>query len=257
MSKLKHSFIQFYMDDWKAGTMTLTRPLRSVYFDVCLHGWDKRRPMTVGEQKLIFADLGQEWRAMVDVLVDGGTIERDEAGAIFSARAVFEGEKSFDAWEAKSRGGKGKNQHSSKSVGTLLQDSSKRVEAEQEQDQDQYKEGEANASPKKAAGPISAPIVQMIVDKWNAVAKPAKLSLMLKLTEERSKRLRSRVSEHGAQAIIEAIDTIPTSPFLMGGGKQGWKMNFDSLLQPETCAKLIEGFYHNEGDGEQSAWLTN
>ena len=252
MSIGRHSYVAFYTSDWLAGTARMPRLVKSVYHDICLYNWDKNRAAPSGEIMLMVSDLENGSR-IIDALVENGTLVRNDDGSVYSPRALLEAEKAFDLWQKKSRGGKSL----AKTVSGEIEESSKSAPAEPSPEPEPFKEGEANASPKKAAGPIPAPIVQMIVDKWNAVAKPAKLSLMLKLTEERSKRLRSRVGEHGAQAIIEAIDTIPTSPFLMGGGKQGWKMNFDSLLQPEMCAKLIEGFYHNEGDGEQSAWLTN
>ena len=78
------------------------------------------------------------------------------------------------------------------------------------------------------------------------------LRQVVKITDERRGRLKARVEEHGVEKIIEAIKTIPNFPFLLGNGPRGWKANFDWLLQPKSCVKLIEGGYE-EGEGG-SAW---
>ncbi len=94
----------------------------------------------------------------------------------------------------------------------------------------------------------------MIQETWNDMARSNDLSPIVKLTDARIASLRARCDEHGENEIMAAIKTIPASPFLMGEGSRAWKANFDWLLQPESCAKLIEGTYHNEGRGKGSAW---
>lgn len=86
------------------------------------------------------------------------------------------------------------------------------------------------------------------------MARTNGLKQIVKMTDERRKRLNARIAEHGVDAVIAAIRTIPESPFLMGGGDRGWKANFDWLLSPKYCVKLIEGGYHGDGTGRQSGW---
>lgn len=88
------------------------------------------------------------------------------------------------------------------------------------------------------------------------MAKRNGLAQVKVMTAERQKRLNARIVEHGAAAIIEGINSIPEYPFLMGEGERGWKANFDWLLQPQSCAKLLEGGYE-KGDGGGSAWTAN
>jgi hypothetical protein len=249
----RHSYIQFYPSDWLAGVGHLPRPVRSIYFDICLYTWDKVRPVPATTLKVMCSDV-DNGLAMVDFLVEEGKLLRDESGAVHSPRAMAEAQRSFDAWEAKSIGGRGgratvkeeSSEHSS-------QDSSKHLpiepepEPEPEPDRKVRKEEDSSIS-QLELNDETAPL--LIVQAWNTMAKGCKLSQAVRLTEERSKRLKARIEEHGAEAILGGIKVIPDSPFLIGKGDRGWKANFDWLLKPEACAKLVEGTYHNEGEGE-------
>ena len=239
MSKSKrgrHSYVRFFMDDWAGGTQRMSRIIRAVYFDVCLYNWDKAVPMPEAEVMLTFSDLGSQGDDIIAALIAAGKLQRDARG-VFSPRAIAEAEYAIGQWAARSRGGQGR---AGKSDEGEQQDSSN-SDGEEKPEEEQ-------------APPVKRTFnSQSVVDAWNAFAKQAGLAQIKSLTTERRKRLNARLEEHGEEAIIEAIPTIADSKFLMGGGDRGWKANFDWLIRPEACAKLIEGAYV-EGAGKESAW---
>jgi hypothetical protein len=81
------------------------------------------------------------------------------------------------------------------------------------------------------------------VERWNAMAARTGLATAKSLTPERRKRLRARLAEHGPDAFTEAIAAIERSSFCRGDGRDGWRADFDFLLQASSFTKLIEGSY--------------
>lgn len=246
MSVGRHSYVAFYPSDWSAGTARLTRLVKSVYHDICLYNWDKNRAAPKGEIKLMLSDLsnGQE---ILEALVDAGTLHRNDDGSVFSPRALAEAEKAFQLWAKKSAGGKSHSKTVGKTHSTQPVDSS--IEPKLEPSP------EPEPSPESPEGDKEQSVlVREIGEAWNAMAKDCKLSLIAKMTDERARRLKARISEHGGDNVLTAIQSIPDSPFLLGQNERGWKANFDWLMAPNYCAKLIEGGYHNRGTGKGSAW---
>jgi hypothetical protein len=252
----RHVYVPFYMSDWLAGTSRMTRLVRSVYFDICLYNWDKMQPVPDAELMLMLADIAPQGDDIVSALIGSGKLKRDERG-VYQHRALAEAEKAFDLWFRKSQGGKTRT-GGGKPAGGEHQDSSEsRGENRAEQNRAEQKEdGESDDSHGGEAPPNARRTYdsQSVINAWNEMAQAAGLTQMKKLTEERRKRLRARIEEHGEPALIEGINLIPSSPFLMGGGERGWKANFDWMLRPEQCAKLIEGAFHNGGEGRPSGW---
>lgn len=263
MSKQKHSYVPFYIDDWRAGTGDMPRLMWSVYFQVCMYNWDKVEPVPESRLMIMTSDLpGEQTDSIISHLVSDGTLIRDARG-VYSERAIHEGQKSRKAWEAKSRGGR--HSPTDKKHGTKPEATSEASSADSDSDSDlPRKEGGSNEPPKKAAAAGNGLSVQageeMVPAAWNAMAARCKLSPITKMTDERVKRLRERIREHGVNAILAAIESIPDSWFLLGGGERGWKADFDWLVRPEgkkpqPLLQLIEGHWHNEGEGRRNAWL--
>ena len=86
-------------------------------------------------------------------------------------------------------------------------------------------------------------VIDASVDLWNAMAKRTGLAVVKSLTDERRKRLRARITEHGPDAFTEAIAAVERSGFCLGDSRDGWRANFDFLLQASSFTKLIEGSY--------------
>lgn len=280
----KHSYVPFYMDDWQGGTAGMTRMIKSVYFDICLFNWDKCKPMTPAHYTLITQDLQEMGPAIAQLLVDTDKIVLDPERGYYSPRALAVGLQAFEVWSAKSAGGKkggsarrGEDTQSSPSSTPLgdIDDTSNiqpsmAKESDHNQNQNQNhlvntdvltvrdsekakntdSEEDENALAKiKAAQAKSAELTvgsMRVVEAWNTMSAMNGLPNVAKITEGRMKKLRSRVGDYGADAIIEAIGKVPNVPFLMGTGSRGWKASLDFILRPDTVTKIQEGQYHGE-----------
>lgn len=261
----RHSYVQFYMNDWLAGTARMTRTVKSIYFDICVFNWDKAAPVPPAELMLMVADLDpQQAETIINALLATGQLVEDDRG-IYSPRAMAEAERSFAAWRAKSEGGK-------KSVPGKPKDTSEDSSIEPEPEPDRKEKGadapQKKARPKKPkpakpegakppaeSPPIPREALAMVPTLWNEIAAANGLSSIQRMTDARATALKARAQEHGVNAILDAMRTIPQSRFLLGRTSDGWKANFDWLLQPSSMQKLIEGFYHNSGAGKGSAWV--
>lgn len=81
---------------------------------------------------------------------------------------------------------------------------------------------------------------------FNEMAKATGLPIVQRLTEPRSKQLKSRLAECGGlDGWQNAIEKVRDSPFLRGENNQGWKADFDFVLQAKSFTKILEGSYDN------------
>lgn len=71
---------------------------------------------------------------------------------------------------------------------------------------------------------------------------------------KRSINLRARLREYGADKIIEAIERIKTSDFLIGKNTKGWMITFDWFVLPSNFPKVLEGNYNRNGGGNHGAY---
>ena len=81
-----------------------------------------------------------------------------------------------------------------------------------------------------------------IVEAWNGIG----LAEVRTLSKSRKDKIRLRVKELGADKIVEAIERIPNSKFLMGENRQGWRCSFDWLFTNDSnIVKVLEGNYED------------
>lgn len=99
---------------------------------------------------------------------------------------------------------------------------------------------------------------QDIINLWSKKCGD-KLSRVVKLTESRKRKIRSRLDEFGSQeewmSTIEVLfDKVAASDFLCGESDKGWRASFDWLFENEkNWVKVIEGNYDNRTkDNERS-----
>ena len=85
--------------------------------------------------------------------------------------------------------------------------------------------------------------VQKAFDNWNTAAMEFGLPRAGKLTEDRRRKLRQRLKEHGIEGWDRALANIENTPFLRGDNDRGWQADLDFLLQPKSLNKVIEGGY--------------
>lgn len=282
----KHSYVPFYFDKWMGGTAGMNRVMWSVYFQVCLYNWDKCRPVPLAYMEIVTADLEGIGLKVVQKLIDMEKIALSEDGqSVYSEKALEEGLKALDLFTKKSRGGqssapvksakKVKEIDTSKTLPTEKQESSidkNRLDKIREEDKSSSKKGGANEN-----SPPTPPFVEddleeleaikriqaakvkrkeinaglkRICDAWNAMAATCGLPQIEKLTDSRKGHLESRLAEHGADKIIAGIATVPKSKFLLGQNDRKWRADFDWLVRPDRCAKLIEGGYLDDAEAK-------
>ena len=83
--------------------------------------------------------------------------------------------------------------------------------------------------------------VRRIVEEWNKVGVNPVMKVTLDST--RGKMLRARMKEYGVDKVIEAINRISSSPFLMGSNDRGWQITFEWFVKPNNFIKVLEGNY--------------
>lgn len=84
--------------------------------------------------------------------------------------------------------------------------------------------------------------VQRVVEAWNAIDGIPKVQ-KLSPDSKRSRSLGARIKEYGVDKILEAIESIPNSSFLMGKTKKQFKLTFDWFVKPNNFPKVLEGNY--------------
>jgi hypothetical protein len=95
--------------------------------------------------------------------------------------------------------------------------------------------------------------VVIVAEHWNKLALRNGWSQISRMTDRRKELLSARVAEHTAGKLLDALNTIPQSDYLMG--RTDHKVSspaFDWVFGEETCAKLVEGFYSRSPAAAQS-----
>lgn len=113
------------------------------------------------------------------------------------------------------------------------------------------KEKELEKELEKETDDYTAPCVavcradaQRVVDAWNSLG----LSRVTKIVpnKDRDRLLKARVKEYGVDLILQAIEKIRTSDFLLGKNKNGWAITFDWFIRPNNFPKVLDGNYDNK-----------
>lgn len=103
--------------------------------------------------------------------------------------------------------------------------------------------------------PIAPPCAEEengAVTAWNVMAAETGLPRVQHMTEQRRVKLRQRLKDCGGLVgWSAALDRIRGSPFLLGQNKDGWRADFDFVLQSKSFTKLMEGAYDGrKGTGD-------
>lgn len=121
-------------------------------------------------------------------------------------------------------------------------------------------DGEADAlrmpeEPKGPPAPPKKPVerkpsdVERVLTAWNSIKKIRPVRNILP-GKNRDIMLRARIRENGVDVVLEAIENIKKSPFLLGDNKKGWQITFDWFVRPNNFPKVLEGNYINEDVAE-------
>lgn len=87
----------------------------------------------------------------------------------------------------------------------------------------------------------------LIVSKYNLIAKECKLTSIYKLSDKRRIKLKARLDEIGEDELLKALDKIKESSFLKGNNDRNWKISFDWLINNDNnMIKLLEDKYKDD-----------
>jgi uncharacterized protein YdaU (DUF1376 family) len=89
------------------------------------------------------------------------------------------------------------------------------------------------------------PPVSEALKAYAALAERTGLPKVEKLTDQRRKKLRSILAEHGIETWRRALAMVEASNHCLGRNDRGWTASLDFLLQPSSFVKVIEGNYAN------------
>jgi hypothetical protein len=110
----------------------------------------------------------------------------------------------------------------------------------------------ASGKPSRTINTEAKASSQRVVDRYNQVADKLKLPKVRVLDASRRQQLRLRMNTVGEAGMMEALDALEASSFLKGEGRtNGWRPDFDFLLQPQSLRRLIEGFYGQDAKPER------
>lgn len=85
--------------------------------------------------------------------------------------------------------------------------------------------------------------VQRVIDAWNSLG----LQTIKKIVpgSDRDKWLKKRIRDYGIDDVLDAIEKVRQSSFLMGNNKNGWQATFDWFIRPNNFPKVLSGNYDN------------
>ena len=94
--------------------------------------------------------------------------------------------------------------------------------------------------------------IQQIIDAWNEL--PVTHISRIGSGTKRERMLRARLGEYGIDAVLEAINLVSQSPFLLGRVTD-FVITFDWFVKPNNFIKVYEGNYSNrQKPDETSRW---
>lgn len=97
----------------------------------------------------------------------------------------------------------------------------------------------------KAASTATPSLVDQAFEYFCQTMQGSNISIPRKLTADRRRNLKARISEHGEQVVAEAMRKLRDSDFCNGSNDRGWTADLDFLCQPKSFNRLIEGGYDN------------
>ena len=86
--------------------------------------------------------------------------------------------------------------------------------------------------------------VRQVVEAWNSLG----VQLLRKVppsTTKTGQMLRARIREYGIGSVLEAVEMVRASDFLMGRTNSDWLITFDWFVRPNNFQKVVNGNYNN------------
>lgn len=92
--------------------------------------------------------------------------------------------------------------------------------------------------------------VRQVVEAWNALGIQ-NIKKVPPSTTKTGQMLRARIKEYGIGSVLEAIEMVKASDFLMGNNSKGWTPTLDWFSRPNNFPKVVNGNYQNKGQPMQ------
>ena len=92
--------------------------------------------------------------------------------------------------------------------------------------------------------------VRQVVEAWNALGIQT-IKKVPPSTTKTGQMLRARIKEYGIGSVLEAIEMVKASDFLMGNNSKGWTPTLDWFSRPNNFPKVVNGNYQNKGQQAQ------
>lgn len=89
-----------------------------------------------------------------------------------------------------------------------------------------------------------------VCERWNSYDVLPKCR---GLTNKRKSHLIARMKEYSFEEVLQVVDTVPKSPWLIGENPGHWKAGFNWCFLPENFVKILEGTYLRDGAEETFA----
>lgn len=85
--------------------------------------------------------------------------------------------------------------------------------------------------------------VQKVVDEWNKLQQFG-IQPIARMTARRTQMLKARIREYGMDKVMQALENVQNSDFLMGK-KTDFMISFEWFVKPNNFLKILENKYHN------------
>ena len=126
------------------------------------------------------------------------------------------------------------------------QEIEKDIETESEIEEEKEKEG-GTLSDESVCRPQD---VRQVVEAWNALGIQT-IKKVPPSTTKTGQMLRARIKEYGIGSVLEAIEMVRASDFLMGNNSKGWTPTLDWFSRPNNFLKIVNGNYQNKDQPAQ------
>lgn len=117
------------------------------------------------------------------------------------------------------------------------------LDIERDKEEDKEKEIDINNISKDI---LCSTFVERVIESWNSLGLTSKLKT-IKTGTKRYSMLKARVKQYSEDEIVQAINNIKESSFLMGRVKD-FEITFDWFIRPNNFIKVLENNYKDKGD---------
>lgn len=247
--------IDFYPQDWLIATGSLTAEECGIYIQIISLIYARRGPIENDPDDIsrkLKSCSPRLAKAIIFRLIEKGKIKIID-GKLSQTRAEHELNSKRTHLEHSAKGGRTKAEKGheiNKNKDLTSSGHVKSLSTPTATPSLKEKERKKDSPPPPSISPVET---QMAISIYNELARTIGLPLCQRISPDREKRLRARLSEIGGlDGWKAAMEKLSKSSFLTGGGERGWKADIDFILQQRSFTKLMEGSYDERTPAEKN-----